>query len=191
MAEAALGAPPAFDRLAVGFARVLRSSGLDVPVGSTLLFGEALGAVGVDTRAAVYWAGVTTLVRRPEDLETYDKAFAAWWERTGELSVVAREEREISLAFDVDDDDPDDDQGDDGEQQGPPSVQVRYSRNEVLRARDFAEYTPDEFAEARRLMADLRFAGALRESRRLPREPTRPGPTRPAPHRAARDPVRW
>ena len=166
MAEPALAGPPALDRLAVGFARVLRSSGLDVPVGSTVLFGEALGAVGVDRRSAVYWAGVTTLVRRPEDLETYDKAFAAWWERTGELSVVAHQEREITLAFDVDNGD-DDEQGDDGEQQGPPSVQVRYSRNEVLRVRDFAEYTPDEFAEARRLMADLRIAGALRESRRL------------------------
>ena len=35
------------DRLAVGFARVLRGAGLDVPVGTTILFAEALGAVGV------------------------------------------------------------------------------------------------------------------------------------------------
>src|SRR5262249_45365018 len=37
--------------------------------------------------------------------------------------------------------------------------------------RDFAAYTPAEFAEARRLMADLRLAGALRPSRR--RRPAR------------------
>jgi len=36
----------------------------------------------------------------------------------------------------------------------------------VLRERDFAVYTPEEFDEARRLMADLRLAGALRRSRR-------------------------
>jgi uncharacterized protein with von Willebrand factor type A (vWA) domain len=36
----------------------------------------------------------------------------------------------------------------------------------VLRARDFAEYTPDEHAEARRMMADLRLVSALRPSRR-------------------------
>ena len=43
---------------------------------------------------------------------------------------------------------------------------VRWSPAEVLRHRDFAAYTPAEFAEARRLMADLRLAGALRRSRR-------------------------
>lgn len=165
MADTALGGPPpVLDRLAVGFVRVLRASGLDVPVGSTLLFAEALGALGCDRRASVYWAGRTALVHRPEDIETYDRAFAAWWERTGELSTAPREEREITLAFDVEGDEPEP-EGDDGAS-APPSVQVRYSRNEVLRHRDFAEYTPDEFGEARRLMADLRVAGALRESRR-------------------------
>ena len=69
------------DRLAVGFARVLRGAGLDVPVGTTILFAEALGAVGVSTRDAVYWAGRATLVRRPEDIELYDRCFAAWWDR--------------------------------------------------------------------------------------------------------------
>jgi len=165
--DTALAGSPALDRLAVGFVRVLRSSGLDVPVGSTVMFAEALGAVGCAQRDAVYWAGLTTLVRRPEDIDTYRDAFAAWWERTGSLSVVPVEEREVTLAFDVEGDDDDDDPAIDGEEQGPPSVQVRYSANEVLRQRDFADYTVEEFAEARRLMADLRFAGAMRESRRL------------------------
>ena len=58
--------------------------------------------------------------------------------------------------------------------------------SEVLRHKDFAACTHDELAEARRLMADLRSAGALRRSRR--RRPTAAGrgPARPAPHRAAR-----
>jgi uncharacterized protein with von Willebrand factor type A (vWA) domain len=43
---------------------------------------------------------------------------------------------------------------------------VRWSPAEVLRHRDFAAYTHAELAEARRLMADLRLAGALRQSRR-------------------------
>ncbi len=40
----------------------------------------------------------------------------------------------------------------------------------MLRHVDFAAYTPAEFAEARKLMADLRLVGALRPSRR--RRPT-------------------
>jgi uncharacterized protein with von Willebrand factor type A (vWA) domain len=50
-----------------------------------------------------------------------------------------------------------------------PVLQVRYSAAEVLRHRDFATYSPAEHAEARRLMADLRFVGAFRRSRRARR----------------------
>ena len=36
------------DRVAVAFARLLRAAGLDVPVGATITFAEALAAVGLD-----------------------------------------------------------------------------------------------------------------------------------------------
>ncbi len=152
---------PDVDRLAVGFARVLRGAGLDVPVGTTILFGEALGAVGVSSRPSVYWAGRATLVSRPEDIELYDRSFAAWWDREFQVSTAPVEEREIVLAFDsgTDDDAPDDDND---EPSDAPTLAVRYSRAEVLRQRDFAHYSPDEFAESRRLMNDLRMAGPMR-----------------------------
>ena len=38
--------------LAVAFARVLRGAGLDVPVGATLLFAQALACVGLDGATA-------------------------------------------------------------------------------------------------------------------------------------------
>jgi uncharacterized protein with von Willebrand factor type A (vWA) domain len=153
------------DRLAVGFARLLRGAGLDVPVGTTILFAEALGAVGVSTRESVYWAGRATLVSRPEDIDLYDRGFAAWWDRVFQVGTANVEEHEIVLAFDTGDDDaPNDD--DDEEPRDAPTLAVRYSRAEVLRQRDFAHYSPDEFAESRRLMNDLRMAGSLRRSRR-------------------------
>jgi uncharacterized protein with von Willebrand factor type A (vWA) domain len=168
---AELGTPglpaPAFDRVAVGFARLLRDSGVDVPVGNTVLFAEALGAVGLGRRASVYWAGRTTLVRQPEDVELYDRAFAAWWEHLHTLSLTTQVVHETVLALDTDtaDDDtpvPEGDQPD-----GSDVLTVRYSRAEVLRHRDFAQYSPEEFAEARRLMADIRLAGSPRRSRRM------------------------
>jgi uncharacterized protein with von Willebrand factor type A (vWA) domain len=58
----------------------------------------------------------------------------------------------------------DDAEGDAGTHR--PSVTVRWSPVETLRERDFASYTPAEFAQARRLMADLRLTGARRRSRR-------------------------
>ena len=136
-----------------------------MPVGSTVVFAEALGAVGMTRRDAVYWAGRTTLVRRPEDVELYDHGFAAWWEHVIDVPLASPTEREVTIAFDSGDDDAPVD--DDGAPSDAPTLAVRYSRAEVLRQRDFAHYSPSEFAESRRLMDDLRMAGAMRRSRRL------------------------
>jgi uncharacterized protein len=157
-----------FDRQAVGFARLLRGAGLEVPIGNTIAFGEALAAVGLDRRDSVYWAGRATLLRRPEDADLYDRAFRAWWEHEHELSFVPAESRELNIAFDAGDDGGEGDSPDDGDA-STPTLAVRYSPAEVLRHRDFAQYSPAEFAECRRLMADLRLAGALRRSRRYQR----------------------
>ena len=43
-------------------------------------FAEALGIVGLDSRDDVYWAARATLVRRPEDLEPFDRAFAVFFD---------------------------------------------------------------------------------------------------------------
>ncbi len=69
------------ERIAVGFARVLRGAGLDVPIGAVITYVEALGRVGIDDRDTAYWAGRATLVRNPEDIKVYDRAFAVFWQR--------------------------------------------------------------------------------------------------------------
>ena len=66
MPEGAAAREP--DRIAVAFARILRGSGLSVPVGSVVEYARALAAVGLVRPAAVYWAGRATLVNRPEDV---------------------------------------------------------------------------------------------------------------------------
>jgi len=157
------------DRVAVAFARVLRGAGLEVPVGSTIGFARALDCVGVATVGGVYWAGRATLVQRPDDIVSYDRAFDAFWGNglpAEGFDESAKAEMPASAAFDVElpPDDGTDPAGD------GPSVTVRWSPVEVLRDRDFASYTTAEFAQARRLMADLRLTSARRPSRR--RKPT-------------------
>jgi hypothetical protein len=152
------------DRIAVAFARILRGSGLSVPVGSVVDYARALAAVGLTRPAAVYWAGRATLVTRPEDFATYDRAFAtfftgAWVELRSVAPVV-----DIALGLDAGDANTADDGG---ESAHGPTIAVRWSATESLRRRDFAAYSPAEFDEARRLMADLRLAAALRRSRRM------------------------
>lgn len=157
------------ERLAVGFAAVLRAQRVPVAVGRVVAYAEALAAVGLERQAGVYWAGRATLLSSPEDVEAYDRAFDAFWLR-GDRAVVdvalgdvpAVVEREA--AFDAD-------AADDAAVVPHPlsadATQVRYSASEVLRRKDFAAYSPDELAEARALMADMRLAGALRRSRRM------------------------
>jgi uncharacterized protein with von Willebrand factor type A (vWA) domain len=160
MAQTRAGA----ERQAVLFVSVLRALGLDVSTGSTITYVEALAAAGMGERAPVYWAGRATLVHRPEDVEVYDRAFAAVWERSGAGTDEAVPTIPVALAVDT----PEPAVG--GESPGTGTVQaVRWSPAEVLRQRDFALYTTAEFEEARRVMRDVRLAGALRRSRRLRR----------------------
>jgi uncharacterized protein with von Willebrand factor type A (vWA) domain len=117
----------------------------------------------VARRASVYWAGRATLVRRPEDRVTYDRAFDAFWCGGLDPSEPPSSEEHIDVALD--------DLGDVGDADRAtattrPTIAVRYSPHEVLRHKDFAHYSHAEFAEARRLMADMRLAGALRRSHR-------------------------
>jgi hypothetical protein len=156
------------ERLAVAFARVLRGSGLEVPVGSVAVFADALRCLGLDRGGSVYWAGRSTLVRRPEDAPVYDRAFTAFF-GGGDLAPAALPPvtESVTIAFDDGDDgDPDTGARPGGAPDAGPVLTVRYSPHEVLRAKDFATFTHAELEEARRLMADVRLAGALRRSRR-------------------------
>jgi uncharacterized protein with von Willebrand factor type A (vWA) domain len=155
------------EAMAVAFARVLRGGGLSVPIGNVLTFGDALRAVGLEDRDPVYWAARTTLVRRPEDLPFFDRAFAVFWElREPGGEPPAEDAVHLTLAMDTGDESgsaqPDSVDADD-----EPTISLRFSAVETLRHKDFASYSRDELYEAQRLMADLRFAGTPRRSRRL------------------------
>jgi len=156
--------------LATAFGRVLRGAGVPAPVDSVLTFTEALGTLGVDARESVYWAGRATLVHRPEDIATYDRAFAAFWEQRLAMGGAEPEPELVHLTIAVDDG-PDDAESDADEAEAgeEPDITLRFSRTEVLRHRDFAAYNAAELHEAQQLMADLRLAGSLRRSRRLVR----------------------
>lgn len=155
------------EAIATAFARVLRDLGLSVPIGCVLTFTEALGAVGVDRRDAVYWAARSTLVRRPEDQPLFDRAFAVFWEARSNDGVVDEVEPE-RVTIEIDDgDDGDDNDGEPGEPGDDPTIQLRFSAAEVLRQKDFGAYTDEEMVMAHQLMSRLRFVGPPRRSHRL------------------------
>jgi uncharacterized protein with von Willebrand factor type A (vWA) domain len=153
------------DRLALAFTRILRGMGLDVPMGSAIAFAEGLALVGMERSLGVYWVGRATLLRRPEDIPTYDRAFDAFWRQRHENVLLIHEPVEITIALDADDGGEAPADSDLVESPGP-TVVVRWSDTETLRHKDFAAYSHEEFEEARAMMADLRLHGAMRRSRR-------------------------
>jgi uncharacterized protein len=181
--------PPEAERIAVAFARVLRGAGLDVPVGRAVTFAQALTITGVDRSGPVYWAGRTTLLGRPEDIPAYDRAFDAFWRQRLGFLIAKTPPVELTIVLDTEEEDSGAAEGDEepAEPEGPTLV-VRWSRQEVLRHKDFAAYSHAEFEEARRLMADLRLHGALRRSRR--RRPSRKAEGRPDLRRTVRRSLR-
>ena len=156
------------EMVAVAFVRVLRSAGLDVPPGSTLVFVNALAEVDVTSRPQLYWAGRATLVRRLEDVPAYDRVFARFWQGLTAEDRAPVDTFALEVAVDDPDGDPDDESIlDEEESHRRPTLVVRASPVEVLRHKDFALCSDDELDETRRLMDDLQLAGALRRSRRL------------------------
>lgn len=163
------------ETMAVAFTRLLRGAGVRTPIGNVLTFVESLDKVGLDDRDNVYWAGRASLLRRPEDIPLYDRAFTVFWERrtSPELLIVEESMRITILLDDEDDSDDDNDDANGEDDESDEIITVRFSAVETLRHKDFAEYSPDELQLAQELMSKLRLAGPPRQSFR--QQPERRG----------------
>jgi uncharacterized protein with von Willebrand factor type A (vWA) domain len=171
--------------MAVAFARVLRGAGLRAPTGSVVTFVDALGRLRLDSRDQVYWAGRATLVRNPEDIPLYDRSFQVFWHAvTSGPDDEPEPPMHITLAVDDDSDEGGDDQG--GAEAGDePQITLRFSAMEVLRNKDFANYSDAELRDAQELMTRLRFIGPPRRSFRNHRSSRGRRPDLPATLRSA------
>ena len=159
----ALVAESGAERMAVAFARVLRGVDITAPLDSVLTFVDALSLVGMEDRAAVYWAARATLVRRPEDVPTFDRAFAVFWDHRESAGGPEPEALRITIAVDTEDE-----TGGEGSVRNDddPTITLRFSGVETLRSKDFAGYTDDEMRLAQEWMERLRVAGTPRQSMR-------------------------
>ena len=164
-------------------AATLRAGGVRVGVGELLSAHRALGTVDPTSRTEAYLALRTVLCSRHSDFEVFDAAFA---ECFGEVAR-APSDRELPPAF-ADmakialprtPAPPPDAPPPDGDLEfDPEAAPAAWSVVELLREKDFADYTDAERELARRLIARLAARGPRRSSRRT-RPARRRGP-RPA-----------
>ena len=124
----------------------------------------------------------------PEDIPPYDRAFDAFWRRRFDITIERSAPVELTVVLDTEEESSGG-EGEEPEEPEGPTLVVRWSRQEVLRHKDFADYTHAEFEEARRLMNDLRLHGAMRRSRR--RRPSRKAEGRPDLRRTVRRSLRF
>ena len=156
-------------RHVVTFGRVLREVGIEVGPGRVVDAVHGLGAVDLTRQEDVYFALRQTLVSRHDELEFFDRAFVAWFLR-GPIAPLVREKQRRRLADRTEATLGSDADGDDAEIVGEP-VELGASAHELLREKDFAEMTAEEFERARRLLLVIARSRPRRTSRRLTPDP--------------------
>ncbi len=159
------------------FGRLLRRLGLDVHTGRMLDAVSVLEDIGVRHRADVRAALRTLLVHRKDDLPVFDEAFDVFWrqrkDRMSSMDLRSMGEQRRYRRVEAGPPPPGREQdsfggeSDDSEQQ-PDRIDLTrtYSAREVLRVKDFAEFTPEETRQARQLLASLQWDPGMRRTRR-------------------------
>ena len=174
----------------------MRASGARVGVEELLRAHRALAAVGADDRRGAYFALRAVLCSRREDVEAFDVAFAEWMAEVAPASDAPGEAETLGemaslvlprVAVPADE-----------RPAAPEGVRLdplpaAWSDVELLREKDFAEYTEAERRRARRLMVALAGSGPRRRSRRLrrARRGERPAGGRPDLRRTMRSSLRY
>ncbi|HWO68931.1 MAG TPA: VWA domain-containing protein [Umezawaea sp.] len=149
----------------VGFGRALRSEGLPVGTGDTLVFCAAAAVLDPTDLADLYWAGRTALVGRRDDIPVYDEVFRRYFlgADAPEESVPALKATpagESAATFAVPATEPGTASGEE------QRLGLVASSVDVLRHRSFTACTDEELAALRRIMASIRLAPPRRRSRR-------------------------
>jgi uncharacterized protein len=152
-------------RHVVTFARVLREVGIEVGPGRVEDAVRGLGAVDLTRQDDVYFTLRQTLVSRHDELELFDRAFVAWFLR-GPVAPLVRQKQTRRFTDRVARETLE--AGADGEEADDSDAphELGASSHELLREKDFAEMTPEEFERVQRLMAAIARTRPRRVSRR-------------------------
>ncbi len=159
------------------FAEVLRRLGLEAGPANVLDMVRATEHVHIGRRGEFYQAARSIFVHRRQDLPIFDEAFQVFWRkpntaRSGmDLRSMGEQRRFRKPQVSAGHDEPMDDalalEGDpDDDSVSHIDLTRTYSAREVLRQKDFSQFTGQEIAEARRMMEGLNWDLGLRRTRR-------------------------
>jgi len=156
------------------FTRLLRRAGLDSHAGRTTEIVQALAHVNLQSRDEVYHTCRAILVHRRDQIPIFDVAFDAFWRlhiadlirnRPQRADAPEGQNSLIDLRDVVDGD------GSGTETSASPTDPapvplMTWSDSDAVANRDFAEFTADELADARRALSRLAWSPGERRTRR-------------------------
>lgn len=158
------------------FAEVLRGLGLDVGSGNVLDLVRATEYAPLGRKQDFYQAARCLLVNRKQDLPLFDEAFQVFWRKpssgmsTRDIRSMGEEIRYRKPQVappPVTDSGTEGDSGNDTDGGDSVDLTRTYSAREVLRDKDFSDFSPTEIIQSRRMMAQLTWQVGLRRTRRL------------------------
>jgi len=144
------------------FSRALRRLGMDVNPGSMIDLVTALQYIPIGNRSDFYFTARALLVHRREDIPRFDQAFEFFFKHRGKQPPLGRIRRQLAPLP----------TGEGGRRPGELQEKERieatltYSEREVLRRKDFAELTPQEIDDVRKLMDAIAWHVRERRTRR-------------------------
>lgn len=179
------------------FGRRLRHAGLPVGSGQILAFLEAMSNIDILQHEDVYFAARSTLVTRPEQLVTFDSQFSLFWrellgarpvpldpfapeyaqsdpplpdaskKRTEQRPMPMGDEDEKDI-FHVSENEEAETVPEEEFEASPDDIML-FSSREQLRKKDFSQCSPEEIAEARRIIESMNWRLGARRTRRRQR----------------------
>ena len=180
-----------FAQRALAFARLLRRAGVKTTTGQAMDFVRAIEHIDISRREEFREAARACLVTHKDDMPVFDRLFDLYWraksEYTDGLLQQAEPDDVIELAPEEGEETEEADgttlsgtrgrrletveaveEGDTGEASDEESLAdaFSYSPAEVLREKDFADFTEEELQQIRRFMQQLTWEIGRRRSRR-------------------------
>jgi len=173
------------------FARALRKAGLAVGPGRVLTAIEAVATAGFTQRADFYWVLHAVFVSRPEERAVFHQTFRLFWrdprylehmmslmlpairgaqEETAAQAAAKRAAAALLDGADMPDPPAQDEASDDVQIEVDASSTA--SAQERLKTLDFEQMSPDEIAQAKRMLARLELPVKPLPTRRLTSAPT-------------------
>lgn len=158
------------------FGEVLRRLGLDFGSGNMLDLVRATEEIPIGRKQDFRLAARCLLVHRKQDLSLFDEAFQVFWRRpaaeqiTRDLRSMGEQRRyrkpQISQ---LPASDGGSEGGEGGQEDDQPAVDLTrtFSPREVLREKDFADFTAVEIAQAKAMISELSWDLGKRRTRRL------------------------